>query len=380
MHVLVAQPDLGRAWAPWIDLVTLRKFGYQVSFIGWDREGENPATIGDVVPELFRFRSGYANWRVVPGMLMWMCFVAWKVFWSDADVVQAFEIETALPAYLACLATGKSLVFNNNEGLHWRYAWPRPIYEMLQQLDGWLSMRADAVFVLNENRITKEEQPFLGKITIIYNTAPDMLAELNAEADVARPFTILAWGRIASSRGIDQLLAAVRSFPGIRVLMAGNFPDPHMEPTVKSHPQVAWLGQLPISKAIHLLANADLVYAFYEPDRQLHCNTSPSKLYEAMMAAKPCLVNSEITMARLVRDYGIGYETAYGDVDALVAVLRRILADPDRAEKGRRARELYDRQYSWKLMEARMLSVYELIAQRRRSRDRFTATSSLPSE
>jgi glycosyltransferase involved in cell wall biosynthesis len=95
----------------------------------------------------------------------------------------------------------------------------------------------------------------------------------------------------------------------------------------------------------------------------------PSKLYTSLAVGKPVLAISEPggELEGMVRDTGAGLWSPVGDVDALVANIRRLMSDSETAARmGRRARSLMEEQYTIEAAARDYLRVIDRAAAERR--------------
>ncbi|MBL8760009.1 MAG: glycosyltransferase family 4 protein [Phycisphaerae bacterium] len=116
------------------------------------------------------------------------------------------------------------------------------------------------------------------------------------------------------------------------------------------------------------------------PDSLPSCDTSvvsiargiegisyPSKLYTSLAVGKSVLALSEpkSELRELVEKHKLGRWVNIGDVDACVATIRDMMAHPEEvAAEGRRARELFDREFTRPLAAKKYAHVLALAAQR----------------
>jgi glycosyltransferase involved in cell wall biosynthesis len=125
---------------------------------------------------------------------------------------------------------------------------------------------------------------------------------------------------------------------------------------------VHWHGRIPYQSAIQLSAAADVLIATYDPAIPNHRYSSPNKVFEAMLLGKPIIVAQDTNMDRIIRQSDCGLVVPYGDITALESALLCLQSDPElRQRLGQNARKAYDSTYSWKIMQDRLLRLYEQV-------------------
>jgi glycosyltransferase involved in cell wall biosynthesis len=115
-------------------------------------------------------------------------------------------------------------------------------------------------------------------------------------------------------------------------------------------------------RALQLSATADVLFATYDPAIPNHKYSSPNKIFEAMMLAKPIIVAAGTNMDRIIKEFDCGCIVSYGDIPGLEKTLQSLAADPELMRiMGENARMAYETRYDWALMSQRLLQVYEKV-------------------
>ena len=106
---------------------------------------------------------------------------------------------------------------------------------------------------------------------------------------------------------------------------------------------------------LRLTTSCHLVAAFYNPDRKINRQAAPNKLYDAMAASRPLLINSEVEISRLVSDeWRCGYAVPFSDTERLTALFNKISLNDDECRiRGKNGRSLFETTYNWEAMECR---------------------------
>ena len=105
--------------------------------------------------------------------------------------------------------------------------------------------------------------------------------------------------------------------------------------------------------------NADILFAFYDPQIPANRYASPNKLFEAMMCGKPIITNAETTATKIVETENCGVVVPYGDVEAIKDTILKLKNNADLRERlGKNGRRAYEERYGWGIMEERLLKAY----------------------
>ena len=364
MRVVVVSPDEGRdVLQPHLDklLPALRRRGYELEFVGWDRASRWPGRSShDGVAYMMVLRGGgYSSRRLLLWMPVWYLLATLTLARRPPrtdEVVMAMDFEAAAPAAVAGLLRGHRFIYNCRDNVSMRYRLPTPARALLDWLDLRVMARADAVIFPDESRVPPGGP---SHSVVVRNCAPEV--ELERTPNGAT-LTVAATGNLREDRGVGMLLDAVAEVEGCRVLAAGKCRDGRLAARLAASPHVDYRGLLPPTEALRLYGEADLVFTFYAPGPEINRRAISNKWSDAMMASLPILVNSEVLKSSWVEDEGIGYACAY-DQEELVRTLRHIAAHRgDAASRGARGRRLWESGYRWEVAEERIVALIERAA------------------
>jgi glycosyltransferase involved in cell wall biosynthesis len=360
IHILLASSADAREHNRMLKLYhTYTAAGYKVTFVGMDRlKKRNGRDLIDGLECTYIVKGyGHSNWRLLIGYPVWMVRLFFYLLFRKPDLVHVFELDGGLPTSLALMGRSIPFVYDVQDNYELRKRWPFPIKYMIRWADRWVLRRAGGIIMPDEKRIVGVFADARDKITIIPNCPPDAAAA--SAPRVKHPggrLTVLAMGQLHENRGIELLLDVAGKMPQIRLLMAGNFPDPRLEQKARNTPNVEFRGWVPWEEAIALGREADIVFAFYDPAYKVNLLANAQKWFDAMMTGTPILSNREIANANWIQE--IGYLCTYGDREELAQTLEWISQHPEEAEaKGKCGRALYEQQYNWPLMEQRLLKM-----------------------
>jgi glycosyltransferase involved in cell wall biosynthesis len=113
---------------------------------------------------------------------------------------------------------------------------------------------------------------------------------------------------------------------------------------------------------LRISAAADALIATYDPAIPNHRFSSPNKIFEAMMLARPIIVAEHTNIDAIVRRYNNGIVVPYGDRNALQEALLQLEQNPAlRRKMGENGRSAYESEYGWHIMRGRLIRLYQKV-------------------
>ncbi|MBQ7640108.1 MAG: glycosyltransferase [Bacteroidales bacterium] len=215
-------------------------------------------------------------------------------------------------------------------------------YHPLQNIEGFLFVSQFA----RDKHIEKNPGFAQAYSTVIYNTVPDLLAQLGQSALPPRGDYLLYYGRLSHEKGIETLLDAVLARPEVPLKIVGTGP---LEAQLRSRVAAAgasnieFLGFHSGEDLYRLVAGASFVVvpsAWYE--------NNPMTVIEACALGRPVIGAAIGGIPEIVREGVTGYLFPSGDAQALGRVLDSVLQLDSEAYAAlsAAARRLYETHFS----------------------------------
>jgi len=344
---------------------TLTRNGFEVTVLAWDREGIHPheERRERYTIHRFNFRAPQGRLIMIPHLLFWWIYVFTYLLRSRCKVIHVCGFNSAVPAILVKTLTRKKLVYDVFDF----YAdilpliIPARIRSVIAALERLMLRTSDVVIIVDESRRGE-----LGRlpcpIEVIVNSPKDPIM-LGKKTDHRFRIFHAAYLSYNNVRSILQVAKAIRFLPDVSMHIAGWGPASSIiRNLAEKQKNISFLGRIPYSEVMKRTVTADLLFAMYDPRRPITKVASPNKLFEAMAASKPIIVNSGTAMASIVEKAGCGITVPFGDVQALREAVRTLRDNPSLArEMGRRGRKLYEEKFSWDLMERKLIQLYRCI-------------------
>lgn len=160
------------------------------------------------------------------------------------------------------------------------------------------------IIVTDENRKTLVPVEFQSKITVVENY-PYAFEDVQPKATSDDELLILYSGSLGVTRGTQLLTDLVNLSPKVKVWMIGWVYD---EPTrqLSKHSQVTFWGVKTQQETMRLASECDYILSVYEPINDNNLNASPNKIYDAILAQTPVIINAEIKVSQFVAQNRLG--------------------------------------------------------------------------
>jgi len=346
---------------------SLTKAGHELVFVGWDIHGgaRKPADlkVADALVLHTRRALGFSG---LAHLHRFACCVLKALLRWRPDAVHCVNEEMALMTLPWRGVLFRWLVCDLFDSMRDRVLRQSPYpLNLTVRVGSWLALyAADRIIVTDERRLERLAG-FASKATVVANVPPDPGPEL-AKRFPSGPIKVFVSGSIDVNRGLTVLKQAVQRIEGVRVVAAGWYTNTLTEQILTRSPEIEWHGQVTPEESLRLAAACDAVFAYYEPSNFNNIYASPNKVFDAMSVGRPVIVNSETVISSWVLENQLGYSAPYHDADKLATILRSL--GPQRralAEFAVRARSIYEREFTWEIMEQRLLGIYAQLSGRR---------------
>lgn len=161
------------------------------------------------------------------------------------------------------------------------------------------------ILVTDDNRKALMPREFQHKISVVENYPYQYKGPI---AKVSPPESLLIFynGSMSKTRGTEMLRHLLNIDKNVLVKMAGWVYDEETR-ELSIHPQVEFLGVMTQQQAMQTASGCDYIMSLYEPVNDNNINASPNKIYDAIQAQTPVIINAEVKIAKFVKKNKIGY-------------------------------------------------------------------------
>jgi glycosyltransferase involved in cell wall biosynthesis len=183
-----------------------------------------------------------------------------------------------------------------------------------------------------------------------------------------RDLSILYTGVISESRGIRQLIEAIRlasTKHPVRLKLAGEFFPPSLEHELRREQgweHVDYLGRLERAALLKLLPTGYAGAVTFGESSHIRLGW-PVKLFEYMLAGLPVIASDFPLPRKILTEHECGIVIHSSDPTEISFAISYLIEHPDLAAKmGTRGRQAVEREFSWAGEEAKLLALYSRLS------------------
>ncbi len=335
--------------------------GYKVSLLLWDRQDNYSNEKLNRFVNRFRLKAPYDEIKIVFYHPFWLFYQFIFLLKDDSDIVHAADLDTLFPAFLIKFIKGKTLYYTIYDFYadNLPHYFPKFFVSFVASTERFLINYVDHLFLVDESRYEQVKSCNIKKLSYIYNSPVDCYDE--KLQTTKKNYTVLFYaGVLHESRGLKNVIELITAMDNIKLIFAGDGPlKSQIKHLDSSNDKFMYLGVISYDEVLKRTSESDIIFAFYDPAIGNNKYASPNKLFEAMMLAKPIIVNDNSSMSDIVKKYNCGIVVPYGDIEAIKKAIIQLIDNPQMGYKlGQNGRIAYEKYYSWDIMQQRILNAY----------------------
>lgn len=211
----------------------------------------------------------------------------------------------------------------------------------------------NSIIVTDDNRKTLVPTAFLPK-TVVVENYPYRFNEIQPKAAKEDELLILYSGSLGVTRGTGILEGLMNSSPKVKIWLVGWLYDDATKELAK-HAQAKYWGVLTQTETMKLASECDYIMSVYEPINENNLNASPNKIYDAIQAQTPVIINKEVKIAQFVADHHLGFVMpSFYEKDSKVLFEQLI-----NAKQNFKFSEALSQQYTWEAIENKLVEAHQ---------------------
>lgn len=346
------------------ELESLKKSGYKVSLIIWERSW--PFILDDDVEvKSLKLDVPVGHVKTLFYFPVWWIFLLFWLLVMKWDVLHAVNFDTYLFSIIVAKIKRKPVVYDIFD--FYGDVMEGFLRPLISNLDNFTMKFADVIIIADDSRIYQIGQNIKNKIITINNAPEESLFWKNRKNKEDNEFKIFLGGKITGQRCTDLIISAIKDIENVQLIIKGycgekNYINKLLALTNDMKNVSMDLSGVLYDEIIQNTLDADLTLALYDPGIPNNVYASPNKLFEAMASGIPIIVNENTSMANIVQKENCGVVIPYGDKESLIGAIS-CLKDNEGLRKrlGYNGRKAYENKYNWKIMENRLNSIYHQV-------------------
>lgn len=348
---------------------SLKKRGYNVHILAWDRE-ENHIARNEVIRvdnleiPITRIGCKASYGEGMKNIISYVKFQMSMREWlkknsQNIDIIHACDFDTAFFSIGVAKRKKKKFVFDIFDFL---YSKPQNIIQKIVQLAQIQIINySDGTIICTEDRLKQIKGSKPKRIAIVHNS-PENKIVANDKENSEQPITIVYVGILQDYRLLKEITEVIGNKSNIRFMVAGfGKYEKFFHESSRKYPNVNFLGKISYADTITLESKADIMLAVYDPKIDNHIYAAPNKFYEALMLGKPLIMVKNTGMSSFVKNEDIGQLIEYskeGFEEGLNLLINR---KDEWKNMSNKMKKLYEKKFSWSIMEKRLYHLYDTI-------------------
>lgn len=360
------------------EAISLVKAGHDVVLVGCDRKASysykdmciNIQGV-DIKRVLLgvKFQSGQGFRKNAKAMIKYQIVLKqWlKNNIEDFDCIHACDFDTGIASVGIVKKHNKKLVYDIFDYYADAHKLPFLLSGIVKSRENNIVNAADMVIICTEQRKKQIAGTTPKKLVVIHNT-PDRLFMNNSEKydEVERDkrIKIVFIGALLSKRFIIPMIDIIAASPKYSLYIGGSGEEGLVEYAKKNsdkYENIHYLGVLPYCDTLIVEKMCDVLVCIYDPKIENHRFAAPNKFYEALLLGKPVIMAKGTGLSDIIESYGWGITIDYNE-RAFISALQEIDINLFKyKDKSKQMQAMYYKQYSWKIMEERLLQAYRFL-------------------
>ncbi|TFH47246.1 MAG: glycosyltransferase [ANME-2 cluster archaeon] len=346
---------------------TLSNNGYKATLLCWNRgfrvsKSEHQEG-GDFHREIqLKFKAPWGS-MILFFLPIWWSFIFFWLMATKWDIVHAIQIISLPPAVIAGRIKGKPIIYDMLDTYEDTVLLPRTIRNICVKIDKLFMWLANGVILADEAQIEEVAGIPNSKVVVIYDS-PDTISKINHSTQKNEIFTLFFAGLLFSGKALnlDKIFSAIESIECVKIVIAGygDLVKEIKDWSYKLPDKIEFIGEIDHADVLEKSIEANLLFILRDSIIPVNKYICGSKVLEAMMCGKPILVNKGTSTANIVNKENCGLVVDAHNIEELKTAIINLRDNPGLChELGANARKAYDEIYSWKIMERKLLALYQ---------------------
>lgn len=358
----------------------IKNHNIDLTIHAWDRENNHKCrkeTLSLPTGKVSIYRIGIkGNWgkgmkhNVFPALKYEIYLFFWLLLnIKKYDVIHAFDLMTGYPALLPAKIFKKKIVYDCCDYYADSQHGPKFIMNKLRRIETKVFKRADYSIICSEKRVEQIFPAKPKKLVIIHNSPDIENFRIDEDNDNKickssnNKLKLVYVGNFCHDRWLIELAESVCKLKEKVELHIGGFGglSNEINEIAKTTNNIYTYGKMKYFDVLKLEKECDCIVALYETHLANHIYAAPNKFYEALAIGKPLLMIKNSGMSEIVEEENIGI-TMDATFESFSTSIDKLLELKKDKKLPKKMIEIFNKKYSWKIMEQRLMKIYEEVS------------------
>lgn len=320
---------------------------FEIDYVGM-KSMDSTCFVRPYVANIFMISAGR---RSIPGLVRYFFLVMRLLMMNRYQSIHVINEPLLILCYPLLFLSRANLVLDLFDSYFLRISRSGDRYLLLKRIVYGV---ADKLIVTDEQRRNLLPQ-FARKKAVVIQNYPPRFNEAIQKMTQEPVLTIMYYGWFGKHRGTDLIIKLLAASENVRVIMAG-WPGDEESKALLSHPRIQYYGILEQGKAIRLAAErADYILCVYRPVNENNVYASPNKIFDAIQAGIPLIINREVNVAEWVFRNRLGYLLESYEPEDIGSVLKNLEIKKDDYQYSEKLKTAF----IWEKVEEKLLNAHQ---------------------
>jgi len=354
---------------------SLTNNGFSVTILAWDRENRYPKfeSIDNIRIERYHLKNGYGQGlKSSIGFLRFYLYIFLRLFNDRINIIHCHDLDTLLVGFLLAKIRGCKIIYDAHE-LEYFINFPNFLKEASRKIEKFISKRVNLILVVNQIQKRKFLNWNLTENRIIeLRNCPTQKFFTTPNIEKKNGKKVIGWiGYIQRGIAVDKMIGIFdvlcEHYENLELLLVGkihpNFQKDfeNLIERIKNRLFIRVIGHVPYGEINQYYQQIDISFMFYE-NRPEFIYSSPTKLYESMAYGIPVIATPIGDVKEIIETCQCGFIVDVNNQEEILEKIIKLIENPRlRQEMGQRGYRYAKQNFSWEIMEHRLLKGYKTL-------------------
>ncbi|WP_196596234.1 glycosyltransferase family 4 protein [Pectinatus frisingensis] len=355
----------------------LIKNGIDVEILSWDRAKKykikrESITIDHIEIPINRIGivgvfGGGIKRNLLPLVIFQIKMAIWLILHKkEYNIIHACDFDTALTGFLVSVLLKKKFIYDIFDYYVDAFSVPDLLQGVIRRIDSLIINHANAVIICAEKRIKQIGSiKCMKKLYIIHNSPK--YVNIDKKSDLIKVknsnrIKFVYVGVLQKGRFIEELIDIIEKNNNYELHIAGfGTLENKIIKSCKKNSNIIFYGRISYDQTLYLEKQCDIMTALYDPRVRNHYYAAPNKFYEALMLGKPLIMVRGTGMADVIEKNDIGEVIEFNSISLKKGINNLVERRDEWYEMADKMKNLYNKYFSWDIMQNRLLDLYRNI-------------------